>query len=233
MFDRRRIHALTFDCYGTLINWEAGILKALRPLLSTYGKRPSDAELLTLYARFEADEESRGDEFIPYRTVLGNVMARIGEHFGLELIERERDRLAASLPTWQAFPDTAPALQRLAEHFTLAVCSNVDDDLFATTMPKLGVEPAWVVTAQYCRSYKPRSRHFRVAMGLLELAPDQVLHVAQSKHHDIAPAKALGMRTAWINRPSAVPDLGVAPHSNAVPDLSFRDLTSLAAALLE
>jgi 2-haloacid dehalogenase len=234
MFDRRRIQALTFDCYGTLINWELGILKAIRPILSTYGKRPTDAELLRLYAQFEASEESPtdSDDHVPYRTILENVMARIGDHFGLSLIDRELERLPNSIATWPAFPDTAASLQALQQHFTLCICSNIDDDLFADTQPKLGVQPTWVVTAQYCRSYKPRSRHFRVAMGLLELAPDQILHVAQSKYHDIAPAKRLGMRTAWINRASAVPDIGVAPPTDVVPDLHFPDLATLTRELL-
>jgi 2-haloacid dehalogenase len=245
------IRALTFDCYGTLIDWETGILKALRPLLSIHGisrERASDAELLRLYSQFEPEIQSAagsldaepGSSHMLYRDVLREVVARFGDHFKLRLAERELDRLPDSIPAWPAFADTPAALARLAAKFTLAIVSNIDDDLFAGTLPHLHGDsaaseppawPHWIITAQYCRSYKPNPRHFRVALALLGLEPSHVLHVAQSRFHDIAPAKALGLRTAWINRRSSLPGTGATPPAEARADVEYADLKSLADAL--
>lgn len=198
MLDFTQVNALTFDCYGTLIDWEAGILQAVRPVLSVHGVRTTEERILETYARLEADEES--EPYKPYREVLRNVMGRLGREFECEFIDRECDRLPESIRRWPAFPDTGAALSRLARRFTINIISNVDDDLFQWTLPRLGVSVNRFVSAQLCRSYKPAHRNFNVMLALLDLPRERVVHVAQSLHHDIAPARTLGLSTVWINR---------------------------------
>ncbi|MDX2131189.1 MAG: haloacid dehalogenase type II [Planctomycetota bacterium] len=226
--DLGAIRAITFDCYGTLVDWEAGILRALKPLLAVRGAPLPDEDVLASYAAYEAAEES--GEYTPYREVLRGVTARFAERCGFALEEKELEHLPASLARWPLFTDTRAALASLAARVPLVVCSNVDDDLFDATREALGVEFAYVVTASYCRSYKPDPRHFRVALALLGLPPASVLHVAQSRYHDIAPARALGMPTIRVNRPSRRGGVGVAPaHPPASePDLEVPDLASVA-----
>ncbi|GJQ29254.1 MAG: haloacid dehalogenase [Phycisphaerae bacterium] len=224
------IEAITFDCYGTLIDWEKGILRALRPMLVVHGKVLPDAEIVRLYAEFEAEEER---EYKPYRDVLMNVVDRFAHHCGFEAEDRERERLPESIARWEPFPDTPKALAALGSRYRLAICSNIDDDLFQPTLAKLtaaGASFERVVTAQYCRSYKPDPRHFRVALALLGLAPHQVLHAAQSRYHDLAPAATLGMRTAWVNRPSVLDGRGMTPESasGTTPAVSVKSLEELA-----
>lgn len=201
MLDFERFGAISFDCYGTLIDWETGILNAVRPVLAVHGVRAGDDEILALYSRLEAGlERAPRHAFTRYREVLGGVMRGIGEYYGLELIDREVDRLAASIARWPAFADTAPSLAAMKTRYRLAVFSNIDHDLFEDTAPKLGVELDELVTAEFCRSYKPDPRHWRVGLGLLDLPPDRLLHVAESVVHDVAPARALGIATVWVNR---------------------------------
>jgi 2-haloacid dehalogenase len=230
MLDFSRFTALTFDCYGTLIDRETGILQAVRPVLSVHGVRTTDERILEMFARLEAEEERLGGDglpgYQPYRDVLRNVMGRLGREFECELVERELDRLPESIKRWPAFSDTAPALRALAERFTINLISNVDDDLFEATLPKLGVEVNRFVSAQLCRSYKPARRNFNVMLALLDLPPDRVLHVAQSRYHDIAPAKELGLTAAWVNRRPG--RAGATPIGDAVPDLEVPDLATLA-----
>lgn len=235
MLDPAAFDAVTFDCYGTLIDWETGIREAVRPVLDARGVRPEDDELLALYARLEAGFEAAASadrrSFTRYRDVLAAVMRGIGDHYGLTLTDREADRLPGSLARWPAFPDTAPALRALRARYRLAVLSNIDRDLFEDTAPKLGVELDELVTADQCRSYKPCPRHFRVGLALLDLPASRVLHVAESLVHDVAPARALGFTTVWINRrgdrgPGASgPGRGVTPHAE------FPSLAALVRAL--
>jgi 2-haloacid dehalogenase len=202
MIDVSRIRAVTFDCFGTLIDWETGILQAVRPVLAVHGVRAGDDEILRLFADLEAGLERVGSraEHRSYRDVLRGVMRGIGEHFGIDLIDREIERLPDSLARWPAFADTAPVLSALATRYRLAVLSNVDADLFEGVRGRLGADLDEVVTAALCRSYKPDPRHFRVALALLDLAPDQVLHVAESVVHDVVPARGLGIPCVWVNR---------------------------------
>jgi 2-haloacid dehalogenase len=227
MLDLSPFSALTFDCYGTLIDWETGILQAVRPVLSVRGVRAPDADILTRFARLEREIES-GD-YLPYREVLRTVMRRLGDSFGFTPEERELDRLPESIKRWPAFPDTVPTLQSLAARFRLAIVSNIDDDLFEYTRPKLGVQFDRVVTAQLCRSYKPHPRHFKVALALLDLPPQQVLHVAESRYHDIAPARKLGLTTVWVNRHASRPGPSASGDAAAEPDAQVPDLAALAA----
>jgi 2-haloacid dehalogenase len=243
MLDPAAFEAVTFDCYGTLIDWEAGILQAVRPVLEAHGVRPGDDELLSVYAELEAGLEAAASaergSFMRYRSVLSGVMRGIASRYGVEIADREADRLPASLARWPAFPDTAPALRALKSRYRLAVLSNIDRDLFEDTAPKLGVELDELVTADFCRSYKPDPRHFRVGLAMLGLPASRVLHVAESLVHDIAPARAMGFTVVWINRrgsrgpgASGGPGVGGSGGGGGVtPHAEFASLSALVGAL--
>ncbi|HEX5506558.1 MAG TPA: haloacid dehalogenase type II [Thermomicrobiales bacterium] len=217
---------LTFDCYGTLIDWERGILATLRPLLARHDAMLTDDQILELYGEFEAAAEA--GPYQPYRDVLAAVVDGFGARLGFNPTAAERDALAASVGDWPAFPDTVDALHALARRYRLAILSNVDDDLFAGSARRLGVDFAAVITAQQVGSYKPDRRNFRAALARLGVPADRVLHVAQSLFHDIAPAKDLGLATLWVNRRHDRPGFGATPPATARPDLEVPDLRTLA-----
>jgi len=223
--DLTRFEALTFDCYGTLIDWERGILEAVRPILRRHGIVCDDDWLLGLYARAEAGAEA--GPWRPYREVLGSVMERLGAELGFAPDDDERGALARTLPDWPPFADTVESLTALARGYRLAIVSNVDDDLFAGTRRQLGVAFDLVTTAQQLKSYKPAPIHFTATLDRLHLEPGRVLHVAQSLYHDIAPARALGIPTAWVNRRAGREGSGATPPAEARPDLEVFDLKAL------
>ena len=227
MLDFDRFEILTFDCYGTLINWEAGILPALHRILSAHGKKLDDALLLKLYGDFEMLSE-QGD-FHSYRVVLESVVRRFGANLGFTPTAEEAASLPNSLPTWQPWPDTVAALRRLKTKFRLAILSNVDDDLFAATRPLLGVDFDEVITAQQARAYKPSLKLFELALSRIHAPAHRVLHVGQSIFHDVVPAQSLGLATVWVNRPSARPGVGAVKSADAKPDLTVSTLEELAA----
>jgi 2-haloacid dehalogenase len=230
MLDFSRYQAITFDCYGTLVDWETGIFSALRPILAAHKQSVSDAAVLELYGELEASAEA--GEFKDYRDVLGSVVAGFGERLGFAPSQAEIRSLAESVANWQPFPDTVTALERLQSRFKLSIISNIDDDLFATTAPKLEVRFDHVITAQQARSYKPSLNNFRIALQRIGLPPDRLLHVGQSIYHDVVPAKSLGIATVWVNRPSPRAGVGAVKAAMGVPDLEVRDLASLAEAAL-
>ncbi len=226
MLDFDRFTYLTFDCYGTLIDWEQGILAALQPVLDRHGIALSDDAVLTLYGELESAAE--GGPYRSYRELLAAVMDGFGERLGFAPAADERAALAVSVSDWPPFPDTVEALQSLARRFRLAILSNIDDDLFVGSARRLGVEFAAVVTAEQVGSYKPDPRNFRALLARLDVVPDQVLHVAQSLFHDIAPANALGLTTVWINRRHDRTGSGATLPATARPDLETPDLKTLA-----
>lgn len=230
MLDFTRFEVLTFDCYGTLINWEAGLLPALHRVLSAHGKTIDDATLLKLYGDFELRAEQ--GEFRCYRDVLAEVVRQFGAEFGFTPRSEEARSLADSLPGWKPWPDTVEALRQLKSRFRLAILSNVDDDLFAATRPQLGVDFDEVITAQQARAYKPSLKVFELALGRINARAHRVLHVGQSIYHDVIPAQSLGLATAWVNRPSARPGVGAVIAANATPDLTVSSLAELVAAAL-
>jgi 2-haloacid dehalogenase len=217
---------LSFDCYGTIVDWETGILSALHKVLERRRVAVEDAELLRLYARFEAEQEA--GPYKPYKQVLMGVMASLGAELGFQPSQTDLVALPESVGSWPPFPDSIEALQRLQVAFELVILSNIDEDLFASTEKALGIEFDEVITAERAGSYKPSLRNFELALELLRVPKQQVLHVAQSLFHDHAPAKRLGFTTVWVNRPSRCPGIGVAPPSQASPDLEVPDLGSLA-----
>ena len=226
--DFGRFEALTFDCYGTLIDWESGILAALRPLAPHGVELPEGGLLLEAFGRLEAEAEH--GRFRPYREVLTSVAQGFGELLGAEISDEAAAAFAASVAVWPPFPDSVDALEELAERYRLAIVSNVDDDLFAGSASQLRVPFAEVVTAQQVLSYKPRPEHFHEVLRRLGLPKDRVLHVAQSLFHDIAPAKALGLTCVWVNRRAGKVGGGATPPAEATPDLEVPDLAALAAA---
>jgi 2-haloacid dehalogenase len=225
VLDFGRFTHLTFDCYGTLVDWEAGILDALRPMVARQARRIDEGDLLLLYARLEAEQES--GPFRPYREVLRGVVAGIGAELGFTPTEDELDALADSVGLWPPFPDTVEALARLEIRYPLVILSNIDDAMFAETAKRLEVEFDEVITAQQIGSYKPARENFRAALTRLEATADRVLHVAQSLFHDHVPAKELGFTTVWVNRPSRQPGTGATLPAEAAPDLEVPDLRTL------
>jgi 2-haloacid dehalogenase len=225
-----RFDALTFDCYGTLIDWEAGISTGLAALLSTHGIAPDAEELLERYAGHEAALEA--GPFRRYREILAEASRRIARDYGAEPAAEEVAAFAASVGEWPAFPDSTASLARLAGRFRLGVITNCDDDLFALSNRRLGVTFDWIVTAEQAGSYKPDPRNFELAFERMDIPRERILHVAQSLFHDHVPAKALGLATVWIDRRRDRPGFGATPPAEATPDLILRDMASLAEAAL-
>ncbi len=226
MLDFTRFEILTFDCYGTLIDWESGILPALHSILSAHQETAADATLLKLYGDFE--QSAQQGPFQPYREVLAEVVRRFGAEFGFTPTVDQQQSLPNSLATWKPWPDTVTALRQLKTRFRLAVVSNIDDDLFAATRPQLGVELDAVITAQQAHAYKPSLRMFELALSRVHAPAHRVLHVAQSIYHDVIPAQSLGLATVWVNRPSARPGVGAVKSAQATPDLTVSSLQELA-----
>ena len=226
MLDFARFSTLTFDCYGTLIDWESGILSVLRLMLAAHRKSLSDAQILELYSDLEAKAEQ--GEFHPYREVLQTVVRGFGQRLGFEPTEAEVRSLPESLATWTAFHDTVTALRQLKARYRLAIISNIDDDLFAQSTPKLEVPLDFVITAQQARAYKPSHQIFQLAEQTISVPRSQWLHVGQSIYHDVIPAKSLGVATVWVNRPSPRPCAGAAKAASSQPDLEVPDLRRLA-----
>jgi 2-haloacid dehalogenase len=227
MLNLFQFKVLTFDCYGTLIDWETGIFSVLRPILAAHGKSISDSGILKLYSELEF--EAQQGEFHPYREVLQSVVRGFGEHLGFNPTEAEVRSLPESLATWKPFPDTVAALRKLASHYRLAILSNIDDDLFIATARRLEVNFDQVITAQQARAYKPSLQMFNLAQQKIAAARGEWLHVAQSVFHDVIPAKSLGIATVWVNRPSPRPGAGAAKAASGEPDLEVPDLKTLAA----
>jgi 2-haloacid dehalogenase len=227
MLDFNRFKILTFDCYGTLIDWETGILSALRSILAAHEKKADDATLLKLYGDFESSAEE--EEFQPYRSVLQSVVRQFGMEFGFKPSSQEIRSLPESLAGWKPWPDTVAALRDIKERFRLAIISNVDDDLFAATRPMLQVEFDQIITAQQAQAYKPSPIIFNLALQRIGMPRESILHVGQSIHHDVIPAQALGLSTVWVNRPSARDGIGAVVAAQAKPDLQVRSLAELAA----
>jgi 2-haloacid dehalogenase len=228
VLDFNRFEILTFDCYGTLINWEEGILTCLRGILAGHGKSADDATMLQLYGDFEAAAEH--GEYRCYRDVLASVVHDFGKHFDFAPTNQEAESLAESIRNWKPWPDTVGALRKLHERYKLAIVSNVDDDLFASTHPQLGVKFDHVITAQQARAYKPSLKIFELAFSRIGAPVQSILHVAQSVYHDVVPAQSLGLATVWVNRPSRRSGIGAVKAAQAEPDLQVGSLEELAVA---
>ncbi len=229
--DLKRLRFLTFDCYGTLIDWETGILSVLRPMLAARGIDTTPGAILHLYGEFEARAQ-RGP-YRPYRKILEQVVVDFGTRLDFEPTPAELQSLAASLPSWQPFPETVPTLRKLAARYQLVVISNIDNDLFASAARTLKVPFRTAVTAEHVRSYKPAEAHFRLALERLGAQPGEVLHIAESLYHDIAPARALGWPCVWVNRRKAKGEFGATLPAKVRPDFEVPNLKLLLEAVLK
>ena len=228
MIDFTEIETLTFDCYGTLINWENGILSAVKPVLESHNIALEDEKILELYAELESEIEKEG--YIRYREVMRKVMEKIGEKLGFHPLNEELNCLVNSLKDWKPFPDTVESLKLLKRRYKLVIISNVDDDLFSLSQKHLEVEFDWVITAEQVGSYKPSLNNFRFAIERIG-NPDKILHVAQSLYHDIVPAKKLGINAVWVNRRKGKTGSGATPYVEVTqelkPDLEVANLKEL------
>lgn len=231
MIDPTAFRTLTFDCYGTLIDWETGILEALRPLLFAHGLELGEEALLEFFGELESEIEA--EAYRPYREVLSEVVYRLGRRLGFVADAREARSLPDSVAHWPAFPDTAEALQALARRYELVVVSNIDDELFAGSAPKLGVPLHALITAKQVGAYKPSRRMFEAAIARIGRPTSEILHVAQSLFHDIVPAQAMGLATVWVNRRAGKTGSGATPPGDARPDLEVPDLATLARRLVQ
>ena len=231
MLDFNRFEILTFDCYGTLINWEDGILGCLRGILSAHGKNMDDAAILQLYGDFEARAEQ--GEYRRYSEVLQSVVRQFGAQLGFPPTDQEVRSLPDSLPHWKPWPDTVRALREIKNRFRVAVISNVDDDLFAATQPQLGVEFDQVTTAQQAKAYKPSLKIFELALRRVGVPAHRILHIGQSVYHDVLPAQALGLASVWVNRPSARAGVGAVKAVDGQPDLQVSSLAELALKIVD
>ncbi len=227
--DPNRFDLLTFDCYGTLVDWERGILEAVAPICAAHGASPAAAAVLGAFGRHEHVVQS--ERFRSYREALALTLDRMGADLGFRPTATQRRAFAASVGGWPVFPDTVDALRRLGRQYQLGIVSNVDDDLFAQSRERLEVSFDWVVTAQQVGSYKPASAHFHEMARRSSVPKSRTLHVAQSRFHDIAPASALGYATLWVDRPGAAPAAGAAPPAPAEADARVSSMAEAAALL--
>jgi len=210
---------ITFDSYGTLIDWESGIISAFQSEAAKDGVELQSDQIIEAYAAEEPSVESA--PYRSYREVLAETARRVAAKLGWNLPAERAGFLAASLPEWQPFPDTNPALERLARRFQLGILSNIDDDLLTATRKHFTVDFDLIVTAQQVKSYKPGLAHFREAIA--RAGEKRLLHAAQSYFHDVVPTRKLGIPVVWINRKGSRVEPG-----GPVPTHEVRTLAELA-----
>jgi 2-haloalkanoic acid dehalogenase type II len=225
--------ALSFDCYGTLIDWETGLLAVLQPWARSH-RLDIDAErLLAAYGQHETRIAAQTPTAL-YPDVIAASMLAIGEDLGVPASQEDAERLAASVPDWPAFVDSHDALASLAGHYQLIVLSNVDRASFQASNQRLGVVFTEIITAEDVGSYKPSPRNFDALLAQAAqrgVGPDKLLHVAQSLFHDHVPAKAAGLATAWINRRHGRSGgAALAPNTSIKPDWEFSSMRAFAEA---
>lgn len=219
--DFARFKAITFDCYGTLIDWESGLLAALRPVLRAHGSNLGDAEILALYSEIEPKAQV---PYRRYRDVLAQVARQTADRLGFSISQPEAESLPNSLRNWLPFPDTNEALTKLKTRYQLAIISNTDDELFAATSKHFDVKFDEVITAEQAQAYKPSLVPFRLALKRLGLSRDQVLHAGQSIYHDVLPARSLGVTAVLVQRRG----FGATRPVDGIPHLTVSDMKTLA-----
>ena len=220
----RDFKALTFDCYGTLIDWESGIYTALQPLLKKGGVTLERDDVLATFGRHESAQEAATPQMI-YSELLAAVHRRLAREWNVSDDEQDAMAFGQSIPDWPAFPDTVAALQYLQRYYKLVILSNVDRASFAGSNKRLGVTFAAICTAQDVGSYKPDPKNFayliNTVAGLGVLKRD-ILHTAQSLYHDHVPAQAAGLASAWIDRRSQQEGWGATLPPEGMPRYDFR-----------
>jgi len=224
MLDFDSFRCISFDCYGTLIDWETGILQAMRAILNAHNIEITDDEILHKYSQLEPAEQRRN--YRSYKEILQGVVIGFADRYGFRASLEQTKSLADSLAHWRPFPDTVPALRQLKKKFKLAVISNIDDDLFQQTARWLEVPFDFVITAQQAKSYKPAHNNFHLALTRIALPKEQLLHAAESLFHDIAPCNQLGIRSVWVNRRGSKP-ASATRSAEAKPDLEVPTVQRL------
>lgn len=230
----RDFHVLTFDCYGTLIDWESGIITALAPLLGQLANPPARNGVLEAFARHEFALEAASPT-LRYPELLARVHRKLAAEWGIAPDPAAEQRFGASVPDWPAFPDSASALADLKQHYQLVILSNVDRQSFAGSNRRLGVEFDAIFTAEDVGSYKPDPANFRYLIEHLAdrgIRKAEILHTAQSLFHDHAPAKRAGLASAWIDRRHDAEGFGATmpPPAEARYDFRFPSLAAMAEA---
>ena len=229
--DLQAFRALTFDCYGTLIDWESGILAELRPWVAASGRKFTDDQVLEAFGEAESALEMAAPSKL-YPDILADTFRALGKRWGIPASDAQAAEFGRSVPRWPAFSDSAAALHYLKRHYKLVILSNVDRASFAESNKKLQVAFDRIVTAQDVGSYKPDLRNFRQLLSAVEklgIRKEQILHTAQSLFHDVAPAKSMGLKTCWINRRKGRAGGGAtkAPTGDATPDIEFASMAAL------
>jgi len=221
--------ALTFDCYGTLIDWETGMLKAYQDLIAKAGKKLTRDRVLETHARYEADQGARTPA-MPYSELLGVVHSRVAQEWGVSTTAEENARFGGSVPDWPVFPDSAVALQYLKKYYKLVILSNVDRASFKGSNARLQVEFDYIFTAQDIGSYKPSQKNFDYLIERLTahgIRKHEILHTAESLFHDHLPANKAGLASAWIHRRHAQQGFGATRPPDTMPHYDFK-FTSMA-----
>jgi 2-haloacid dehalogenase len=225
---------LSFDCYGTLIDWETGIARALGPWLEQAGVRASREQILAAFADAEAPQQAATPDLL-YPELLARVHGGLATQFGVPADPQAARAFGASIGDWPAFPDSAPALAYFKQHYRLVILSNVDRASFGRSQDKLKVAFDAVYTAQDIGSYKPDPRNFEYLLARLAeqgIVQQQILHTAESLYHDHIPAKRFGLATCWIHRRAGQAGHGATrpPEVEVRPDFRFPTLGAMAAA---
>ena len=216
--------ALTFDCYGTLIDWESGMVEALKPLTRKVGRELSRNEILEAHARHESSQQLQTPAK-NYRDLLPIVYKRLAEEWGVTVTWAECVAYGRSVKDWPAFSDSAEALQYLKKHFKLVILSNVDNESFAGSNERLEVDFDAIYTAEDCGSYKPSDRNFEYMLNKLEtlgIRKHEILHTAESMFHDHGPANRHGLASCWIYRRHDQQGFGATMHPGEMPRYDFR-----------
>ncbi|HSE82999.1 MAG TPA: haloacid dehalogenase type II [Thermodesulfobacteriota bacterium] len=210
---------LTFDCYGTLIDWESGMRDALRGLTNKKNISIDIESSIERYVEIELEIEHGG--YRKYKEVLALGVRRLFEEKGIGLTHEEETIFANTIAKWPPFPETTEVLKKLKEKYKLAILSNIDNDIIRHSVNLIGVEFDMVITAEQVKSYKPSHGHWKRMLESFDIPKEQILHVAASYVHDVIPAKELGFTVAWINRK------GEKIKGNIKPEYEFRDLRPL------
>ena len=220
----RHFKVLSFDCYGTLIDWESGMVNALAPLTDQLGGRLTRNEILEAHARHESNQQ-RQTPYKRYSELLAIVYRRLAEDWGVKASWEDCVCYGDSIKDWPAFPDSADSLRYLKQHYKLVILSNVDNVSFSASNQKLGVDFDAIYTAEDIGSYKPSDANFEYMLSMLQgrgYEKEDVLHTAESMFHDHIPANRHGLRSCWIYRRHDQQGFGATMHPGKMPHYDFR-----------
>ena len=224
MINFNSVKIISFDCYGTLIDWRAGIIESLTPVLKKHNIMLSEHDIINLYSSFEAALQQ--SEYKEYKEILYLIVNKFGQELNFKPDQEDKYSLINSLKKWKPFSDTISSLKKLKRKYKLAILSNVDNDLFSYTAELLQIDIDLLITSQDTKSYKPSLQNFKHLLNLANISnKDEILHVAGSKYHDIIPATELGLNTVFVNRYPGLTGLGI--DSKIKASLEVADLTGL------